>query len=40
VLLALGLGTPLNRVFVVGVVAFTAGLPKSAFTFDVGIYVL
>ena len=35
-MVALGLGTPLRRAFVVGIVvgivAFTAGLPKSAFT--------
>lgn len=35
-LVALGLGTPFKRAFVagvlVGIVAFTAGLPKSAFT--------
>ena len=35
-MVALGLGTPLKRAFVVGIVvgiiAFTAGLPKSAFT--------
>ena len=37
-LVALGLGTPFRRAFVVGtlvgIVAFTAGLPKSAFTED------
>ena len=31
-MVALGLGTPLKRAFVVGIIAFTAGLPKSAFT--------
>ena len=35
-LVVLGLGTPFKRAFVtgvlVGIVAFTAGLPKSAFT--------
>ena len=36
ILVALGLRTPIKRAFVasvlVGIVAFTAGLPKSAFT--------
>ena len=38
ILVALGLATPLKRAFVtgvlVGIVAFTAGFPKTAFTED------